>query len=93
MLWREQQEFWGNLLDKQRRKHFLQCAKLQEADSSSYENIITYRSRSNCLGLNASSASYHQLCDIDIQLVSLLGSLLCKVETMRVSTSKGGCEV
>lgn len=37
MLWQVLQEFQGSLLDKQRRKHFLQCPELQEADGSGYE--------------------------------------------------------
>lgn len=48
---------------------------------------ITQSSRSNCLGLNPSSAIHHQLCESGTQLISLLGSLICKMEATKAATS------
>ena len=65
---------------------FLTAQSFRRLQALPLGSHMAQRSRSNCLGFNPSSATYHQLSGFDMPLASPLGSLICKMETMRVST-------
>lgn len=82
------EEFQGSLLDEQWREHFLQCANLQEAGSSaSVKQHLEVKVR--LPGFESQLGYLPQLCDFDTQLAFLLGSFICKMGALRLSTSRG----
>ena len=62
---------------------FSSVCKASEAESPAYDKLCDQRSRSNCLGLNLSFATYHQLSGFDVSLASLPGFLICNVKPLQ----------